>query len=257
MQEQASRSLQSRILRSVLILVLSLCLISIVLSLLIQIPYVQNLAINRISQKVSKDLGTYVGIGHLRLNFFDDLLVDNLLIKDESGDTLLYSKRAYFDIDRPLSGLLDNQLVFQEIDMQDSKCFLKTDSTGTTNYQFLLDYLNRNTSTEQPETTAIEDNPFRLIFNPARIALDQIEFVHENNFNGRNSHLTVPYASAQLEKIRRDDPLHFRDVSLVNPSFILEKFPSNLQLNQPTQDNKAQIKKFMFQIRKPDPYLLP
>ncbi|NND05437.1 MAG: hypothetical protein HKN87_03570 [Saprospiraceae bacterium] len=219
------------------------------LSLLIQIPYVQNLAINRISQKVSRDLGTHVSIEHLHLNFFDDLLVDNLLIKDESGDTLLYSRRAYFDIDRPLSGLLDNRLVFQQIDLQDSKCYLKTDSVGTTNYQFLLDYLKRNTENPTGEITQEEDNPFRLIFNPARIALDQIEFTHANDFNGRNSHLRLPFASAQLEKISSDDPLHFRDVSLLSPSFTLEKFPTEASTSSliledsKTEENSTQLRR--------------
>ncbi len=235
MLEQDTRSLSNKILRGVLYLVLFLFLISLVLTLLIQIPYVQNLAVNRIGQKISRDLGTYVGIDHIHLNFFDDLLVDNLLIKDEYGDTLLYSQRAYFDIDRPMSGLLQNRLVFQEIDLQNSKCFLKTDSNGLTNYQFLLDYLKQNSADDQPYIPQPVQEPLRLIFNPARISLDHIVFEHENDLKGRNSFLSLPFASAQLEKIQTDDPLHFRDVNFVNPTFTLEKFPVLQKKSAPSQ----------------------
>ena len=50
-------------------------LLILLLSFLIQIPVVQNWVVRDIGNRISRDLGTEVKVGHVRLNFFDDLLI--------------------------------------------------------------------------------------------------------------------------------------------------------------------------------------
>ncbi len=241
MENKRSRTLIGRASRGLLLVILGLLLISLILSLLIQVPVIQNAIVNRVGNKISGDLGTYVGLGHIKLNFFDDLTVDDLLIMDEEGDTLLYSKRAYFDIERPITGLFQSKLTFQQIELHQSKCFLKTKTSGETNYQFLLDYMKRHRLDDQEQTRdTLDRDPFRLVFNPASVVLNQIEFEHQNDYDGRYTSMKLPFGSAQIEKILPDDPLHLKDVSLIDPDFMLEKFPVELQEMTPEDQNPTE-----------------
>lgn len=198
-------------------------LLTSLLTLLIQIPLVQNWVVKDVSARISRDLKTEVKVGHIKLNFFNDLLLEDLLLRDQQGDTLLYSKRAYFDLDQPLWGLLKGVMSFQSIDLQESQCYLKTYGDQSNNYSFLLDYL-----IGEAGLTSINDtiNPsFSVVFDPLRVALNDIVFHDENLFRGRNSTLILPYATARIFKTSNSDPLQFTDISLDKPRFILEKYP--------------------------------
>ncbi len=199
------------------------------MSVLVQVTAVQNWSITKIAEKVSRDVGTQVSIGHIKLDFFNDLVADHLLILDEENDTLLYSKRAYFDLDKPLRALHSNTLVFQEIRLEESKCYLKTNRVGRTNYQFLLDYLSKGQE-EAQKIEALDSSARRqqekllLVFSPTQIDVSDIRFEHRNEQQGKYTSLFLPSAVAELERISVDDPLHFTKVVVEEPKLRLEKF---------------------------------
>ena len=248
MADTKSSSLFNKVSRWLIFGVLLIVGLSLVLSLLIQLPIVQNWAVSQISKRVSKDVGTYVGIDHVKLNFFDDLVVDDLLIMDESGDTLLYSEYAYFDLDQPLWGILKNRISFQAIELQSGLFQLKTDATGTANYQFLLDYLLESRQGAISDTSNQRDirTGLALIFDPTQIKVDDIRFTHENHRNGKYTDLWIPQASADLEKVNPEDPLRFKDISITDPSVTLRNYPREIldQVSEktnisPPQESKA------------------
>ena len=73
---------------SVTILFLIFC--PIVLTLLIELPSVQNYVIDRATSFISKRLDTRVEIGHIRLGALGSLRVDDFYVEDYQHDTLLY-----------------------------------------------------------------------------------------------------------------------------------------------------------------------
>lgn len=230
MADTKSTSLFNKVSRWLIFGVLLFVGLSLVLSLLIQLPIVQNWAVNQISKRVSNDVGTYVGIDHVKLNFFDDLVVDDLLIMDEAGDTLLYSEYAYFDLDQPLWGLIKNRISFQAIELQSGLFQLKTDASGTANYQFLLDYLLESRKDAISDSTDLKDegNGLAVIFDPTEIRVDDIHFTHENHRNGKYTELWIPQAAADLEKVNPEDPLRFKEISITDPSVTLRKYPREI-----------------------------
>ncbi len=248
MEEERSTSLQNRILRKTGWAVLIFLGILLCLSLLIQITFVQNWTVNRITEKISRDLNATVSIGQIKLDFFNDLVVDHLLILDEESDTLLYSRKAYFDLYRPMRGLLQNVLTFQEIALTDSRCYLKTDASGRTNYQFLLDYISKGqkqaVQIETGDSTLLESDQFYLVFSPTSIDLSKITFDHRNDQSGKHSYLSLARVTTDLHRIRVDDPLHFDNITLMEPIFELEKYEPptpEIVIEEISKDESKQI----------------
>ncbi|NND32037.1 MAG: hypothetical protein HKN76_05550, partial [Saprospiraceae bacterium] len=197
-------------------------ILSLILSFLVQIPVVQNWIVKDLSARISNDLGTEVAVGHVELNFFDDLLIKDLIIRDLQEDTLLYSKYAYFNVDQPLLGLFRGRLAFEAVELRKSQCHLKTFPDGTNNYRFILDYL----SAEQDSIVTVDtlDQSFELIFNPMRLKFEDIVFDHHNQQQGRNSSLSIARGSMRITKADNTDPFEFDDVVINQPQLYLEKF---------------------------------
>ncbi len=232
MQENKSARSVRKGLKTVLRWLLALLGFLFVLSLLIQIPFIQNGVVRAVGNKISKDLQTAVQVGHVNLNFFDDLALDDLLILDEEGDTLLYSKKTYLDIDNPIKGLVSGEMRIEEVTIEDASVYLKTAQGGKTNYQFLLDYLVQSPEGRVPEQLPVEsvDSTPRLeglqwMFAPAEIHLRHIAFTHKNDHKGKYTYLVMPRAEAQLERSTPQDPLHFSNVQIFEPQFLEDKFP--------------------------------
>jgi hypothetical protein len=198
-------------------------LLAFLMTLLIQIPLVQNWVLNDVSRRISRDLKTEVRLGHIRLNFFDDLLLEDFLVRDQQGDTLLYSKRAYFDLDQPLWGLIRGKMSFQSIELEESQCYLKTYENEANNYHFLFEYLREEAGLRPDDDTTRRS--FSVIFDPLRLALTDIVFHSENQYKGQNSTLILPHATARILKSATGSLLQFTDINLDRPRLILEKYP--------------------------------
>ena len=181
-----------------------------ILSFLVQIPVVQNWIVKDVSARIAKDLGTEVGVGHIELNFFDDLLITDLLIRDQQADTLLYSKYAYFNVERPLVGLFRGRMTLESVDLRRSHCYLKTFADGSNNYDFLIDYLSQEQDTVVTLDTSHQS--FELIFDPMSLMFEDIEFQHHNERRGRNSVVSIGSGDMQIYRAVATDPFQFDNV---------------------------------------------
>jgi hypothetical protein len=80
--------LLNKIGRKVLLGLLGLIILVI---LLLQTDYVQNIIIAQVTKELSKDLNAEVSVKHVSFSFFDKLDLDGTLIRDNKKDTLLYA----------------------------------------------------------------------------------------------------------------------------------------------------------------------
>ncbi len=111
----------------------------VVLWVLLQTSFVQNFLIRKVTQRLSKDLNTTVSVKHIDFEFFDKMLLQNILVLDHKKDTLLFagtvkvSVNDWFffkdHIDLKYIGL-DNAVI--NLNRKDS----------VWNYQFIVDYFS-------------------------------------------------------------------------------------------------------------------
>ena len=111
-----------------------------VLWVLVQSSFVQNIVIHKVAKTLSKNLNTTVSIKHIDLELFDKMSLQGLLVLDHQKDTLLYAGAARVSVTDWF--FLKDRVTLRYIGLNDALVNLKrTDSVW--NYQFLADYFSR------------------------------------------------------------------------------------------------------------------
>jgi len=62
-------------------------------SLMLRVPEVQTLIVKRITGYLSEKLNSTISVGRVQYSFFNKLVLDEVLLRDQHSDTLIYSKR--------------------------------------------------------------------------------------------------------------------------------------------------------------------
>ena len=105
----------------------------------LQISFVQNLIVKRVTNGLSEKLNAGISIRHINYSFFDKMDLQGLLIKDRQQDTLLYAGSAKINISDWF--FLKQKPVINYVNLQDAVVDMhRTDSVW--NYQFLIDFFS-------------------------------------------------------------------------------------------------------------------
>ncbi|MDR1543532.1 MAG: translocation/assembly module TamB domain-containing protein [Prevotellaceae bacterium] len=103
--------------------------------ILLSINPIQNFVAQKVIENLSETLQTEVKIGHIDLRYFNTLSIEDFLIKDHSGDTLIAAKRL--DGDFSLLKLFKKRVEIQDITLKNTQINLFVDTTGMLNAEFL------------------------------------------------------------------------------------------------------------------------
>lgn len=103
----------------------------------------QNFITHQITKRLSKDLHAKVTIGHVSLSLFNKINIDDVLLEDQSRDTLLVAGRIRVRITDWF--FVKDKVELKYIGLENASIRLKrTDSVW--NYQFLIDHFSGNKS---------------------------------------------------------------------------------------------------------------
>ena len=117
---------------------LTLLGILLLVSILINIPYVQNLLVQQVTESLSKQLQTRVEIKHVNFRLFNSMRLEGLMIEDHNRDTLLYAGALQARITDWF--FIQEKPILKFVGLEDAKINLlrpKTDSVW--NYQIIID----------------------------------------------------------------------------------------------------------------------
>ncbi len=162
---------------AIAVLVLTLA----VLIFILRLPSVQTLILKKITDYISKETKSTLSFGKIRLVFFNKIEINDLIVKDQHNDTLLYAQRITAGIRqisrRNKSYKLGKVVVIKPV------FALITDSTGLMNLNWYLNMLQRprdTTSTKSPyfqiNQIDISDGRFLLINKYSRPTKTPIDF---------------------------------------------------------------------------------
>lgn len=102
---------------------------------------IQNYVVSRLTEWLSGELGTRIGIGHVNIRLPNRLGLERLYIEDLNGDTLIYADDLYAHLRiRPL--LKEGRFIVSAIRLHGFFANLLTDTAGNSNMDFIISYLN-------------------------------------------------------------------------------------------------------------------
>ncbi len=113
-------------------------------------PAVQAWLSTKISSYISEKLNTKVSLGGIDISVFDHFIFEKLYIEDQQQDTLVYFNTFAINIDK--IRIEKNLISLDKIKLDQFVSHIYADSTGVSNYQFIVDLL----SSEDSDTTSNE-----------------------------------------------------------------------------------------------------
>ncbi|HOY12354.1 MAG TPA: hypothetical protein PLY70_04405, partial [Saprospiraceae bacterium] len=116
-----------------LAIILLLCLIAL---LALRTSYVQNFAKDKVMNVLSKQYKADFSIGHIYFNGFDVANLDQILFRDQKGDTLLYADHLKVDIG--LFSLFDKQIYLDKIEFDNIRSKIYEIGNDSMNFTFLI-----------------------------------------------------------------------------------------------------------------------
>ncbi len=161
-----------------------------VLYLLLKTSSVQTFLIKRITNHFSNEIKSTISVGKIEYIFFNKLSINDLLIKDNHSDTLIYSRNATIAIRR--IDFKNRSFRFGKVTFINPVVALITDSSGLMNLTWYLDLLKNPADTIKKASTRfaidqidIRNARFSLINRNGLKAKTKMDF-NNLNFTGIN-----------------------------------------------------------------------
>lgn len=138
-------------------------------ALLLNVGTVQNFAVRKATELLSRKLETTVSIDRIRLRGFSRLVAEGLYIEDYTGDTMLYAKKLGAAVSK--SALLHKKIIIGDVFLDEAKIYLYTPRDGELNIAQLISRLGSDTTKQKSST--------RLAFRDLRISDSRFMFRNE------------------------------------------------------------------------------
>lgn len=165
--------------------------------ILIQIPYIQSLAKDKVVTYLSEKVKTKVVIRKLKIEFPQKVILEGVYFEDQLKDTLLAGSRIAVDIS--LLQLLNNNVTLNAIDLNGITTHIDRNAAGTFNFDYLIKAF---ASPKKPADTVSQPMVIRL----GKINLDTItlrfsDAYAKSNLNIKLQHLDTQIENFDLEKM--------------------------------------------------------
>ena len=173
-------------------------------SFIIRIPEVQTFMLKRIMSHFSENIHSTMTLGRIEYTFFNKISINDLLIKDQNNDTLIYSQKITAGINRiDFSGKI---VKLGHIELVEPLIALITDTSGMMNLKWYLDLLGSS-----EDTIRKSDNKFSV--NQITIQNGRFRLL---NKTGPEAKIKIDFNNLLLSGINGD----IEDIRVLNDSMI-------------------------------------
>ena len=199
------------------ILIASLIGLLLLCYLLLYVPAVQNSLGHFVAKRISNSIGTEVSVGKVGFSLFDKLDIENVLIRDEHKDTLLFSKSFKLRISDLVFSENDPTIKF--IGLNKTIIYINR-STERWNYQFIVDFLNKDTAKSNSK------------LDLKKLDLSNIRLVQNDRWNGEYAELNADQILVNIKSVK-DATIKLDQVKLNKPSYLTQRIKAlNPKLGQ-------------------------
>jgi hypothetical protein len=170
---------------------------------LLQSNNIQNYVAQKITLKLSSAMGTKVQIKHISFDIFNQLVVNDLFVKDKYSDTLLYSKKVTFALDA--INLSKKIIRVDKIELDHAHVRLYIDSTKQVSIKYVIDNL-LNTSNDTSTQKGWDVSFNNIGFINSRFSL--VDFENSKQDSGINfSNLRLHYLTIRVKNLAIKDKI--------------------------------------------------
>ena len=170
-----------KILKTILWMVFILAVIFAIITVIIQIPAIQNKIVHGITSYVSNKTHSKIEIKKVRISFPKSVIIEGLYLEDLKKDTLLYAGKVKINI--VLSDLLNSKITIGSIAIEEVYVNLhSTKKDSLFNYNFLTRAFVNTTK----QAITAPQTPSNWIFSINQVNLKNLKFRYDDACGGIN-----------------------------------------------------------------------
>ncbi|MGK4568633.1 DUF748 domain-containing protein [Flavobacterium sp. 3HN19-14] len=162
---------------------------------LIQIPYFQNIVKDKAVSYLEGKIHTKVAIDHISIGLPKKVVLDGFYFEDQSKDTLLYGKKLSVDID--LFKILDNEIEINSVDLQGATAHISRDANSKFNFDYIIDAF------ASPKKE--EDSSAPMKFDIKKVNLDKIKIKFNDAITKNDLNFTLNHFDTKIDKFDLDN----------------------------------------------------
>ncbi|WP_409417287.1 translocation/assembly module TamB domain-containing protein [Flavobacterium sp. PS2] len=214
-------SFLKKILRVLLWCVITLVALLLLITILIQVPAVQNYAKDKAITYLQKKIRTKVALDRIAINFPKEIVLEGFYFEDQKKDTLLSGKRLEVDID--LFKLISSEVEINSISLENTTANISRNKDGVFNF----DYIIAAFASKEPEPADPNSKPFKI--SVVKINLDKINFnfkddLSKNDVRVKLANFQTEFKKFDLDKMDFDIPnIDLNGLKLVLNQDLVEK----------------------------------
>lgn len=210
------------------IALLSVLGLILLVSILINIPAVQNVLVGQVTKRLSKQLATRVEVSRVNFRLFNSMRLEGTLIEDHKHDTLLYAGVLQVRITDWF--FIQEKPVLKFVGLEDAQVNLvrpKFDSVW--NYQFIIDEFGGSPS-PQPKT----EKKTGVSLDLKKVDLKRVKFNIIDGWVGEDMRVAANriYLDAERLDLRAHDVL-INEFTLDRPEFIISSYAATRPKRKP------------------------
>lgn len=190
-------------------------MLSILLSILVQIPSVQTKIARFATAKISDYLGVNVSIQRVGIVFFDRVVLEGFYVEDPECDTLFIAEKVVADINTNIFKLLWSGLEIEELSLTKASLNVyRAQGAQRSNLQWLLDQFIKREKEEKKK-------PFQVRLK--RLYLEEVNYTSFDDVKGSSLRVRVPQGIVRVSKMNLPGKILLVDqVVLDRPELHLE-----------------------------------
>ena len=241
--EHTPRSVFSRVSRLFLKILLGIFILLLLVIVLVQTPYVQNIVREKTQQWLSAKLKTKLSIGKLYIGFPQTVELGDVYIEDLQKDTLLAGKSIKVNIN--MWKLLHSDIAINTVALEGITAKIKRQLPDTSfNFQFIADaFASKETVTSSPKDTAA----LKLALNS--LLMNKVRLVYNDIVTGNDMEVWIEHSNTSIGKL---DLTHMHySIPLIEMKGVYAKIYQDKPLQIPEQNTEA-LKK----VSQPNPLQL-
>ena len=193
--EHTPRSVFSRVSRLFLKILLGIFILLLLVILLVQTPYVQNIVRQKGEQWLAAKLKTKVSIGRLYIDFPQTVELGDIYIEDLQKDTLLAGKSIKVEVN--MWKLLHSDVAINTVSLQGITAKIKRQLPDTSfNFQFIADAF---ASKEVTPASAKDSSALKLALN--KLLLNKVRLVYNDIVTGNDMEGWIDHGSTTIDNL--------------------------------------------------------
>ncbi len=169
--------------------------------LLLQIPYIQNIVKDKAVTYLEKKIGTDVNIDRIEIGLPKKVIIEGVYFESQQGDTLLSGKKLAIDIS--LFKLLSNEVEISSIDLEGIVANVSRNKDSVFNFDYIIDAFASNTpkdTTSAPMKISVK----RVNLDKIRVKFD--DKISKNNLSANIGHFDTRIKTFDLDKMEFEVP---------------------------------------------------